>query len=80
VTEWLSTHRKARVALLVGAGATIGSLLLAFVLVGIDRAAGDDQADAGPNTPVAPTAVDESRPRNSQDLWIGVSRGSLITS
>jgi hypothetical protein len=62
VTEWLSTHRKARVALLVGAGATIGSLLLAFVLVGIDRAAGADQADVGPNTPVAPTAVDESRP------------------
>jgi hypothetical protein len=62
VTEWLSTHRKARVALLVGAGATIGLLLLAFVLVGVDRAAGDGQADAGPNTPVAPTAVDESRP------------------
>jgi hypothetical protein len=61
VTDWLSTHRKVRAGLLVAAGATIGSLVLAFVLVGVDRAAGDDDhADA--DTPVVPTAVDAPRP------------------
>jgi hypothetical protein len=50
VTSWLSTHRRVRAGLLAVAGATVGSLLLAFVLVGIDRVTGGDgtgrEADA----------------------------------
>lgn len=42
VTSWLSTHHRVRAGLLAGAGATVGLLLLAFVLVGIDRVAGGD--------------------------------------
>ena len=40
MTSWLSTHRRVRTGLLAVAGATVVLLLLAFVLVGIDRVAG----------------------------------------
>jgi hypothetical protein len=61
---WLSRHRRARAALLVATGATVGLVLLAFVLVGIDRLGGE--TGAGPDVSgLRPSPTDRSSPAAS---------------
>jgi hypothetical protein len=66
VIEWLAAHPRARAAVLVTAGMVAGSVLLAFILVGIDRVSGgtasNPDTDTQPHAPVRSPAGDEPSP------------------
>lgn len=72
--EWLAAHRRVRAAVLVTGGLAAGLLLLAFILVGVDRVAGGTATDPGhdaephadPSTagdgPPSPTSAGPAQP------------------
>lgn len=64
--RWIAAHRRARVIALVTAGLVVGLLLLAFVLVSVDRIADDpDAGTAAPSpSPSQPSVPDESKADN----------------
>jgi hypothetical protein len=69
--EWLSRHRRVRAAVLVAGGLMAGLLAFAFILVGVDRAAGPPAStadasspsrDASPATGILPPPLESQDP------------------
>jgi hypothetical protein len=62
MTDWLATHRRTRRGFLITTGALVGLLIPSFLLIGMDRLGGDQDADqrrnptsaAGTAAPTAP--------------------------
>jgi len=67
VTSWLPTHRRVRAGLLAVVAATGGLLLLAFVLVGIDRVAGGDGTGEEASAAQQPSPSDRGARRESRN-------------
>jgi hypothetical protein len=55
VSKWMATHPRARAAALVAAGLLAGLVLLAFILVGVDRVSGSTAGE--PDTGLPPPAL-----------------------
>jgi hypothetical protein len=85
VLDWLTTHRRSRRGLLIITGVLVGLLLLAFLLVGMDRLGGDQEPDQGraPRSatataaPTAPTP-DTSMPADAGQHEAGDDRPATL--
>jgi hypothetical protein len=69
--DWLATHRRTRRGLLITTGVLVGLLIPSFLLVGMDRLGGEQDADQGRAPTSAPGTAAPTAPAQGPSADVG---------